>query len=367
LRQDIEQCEISIARLLSRKYCVLTNSGTSALYLAYSVLENKRPKVLLPALMCVNPMWAVHYADKTPVFCDITENTATINPDLVDSLLKKDKTIGMVVAVHLYGNPAAMAELKSVCSKRGVLLIEDLAQALGGTFDDGALFGSLGDCAIASFGYSKILDVGVGGAFLTDDESIAAGARCLQRKFTGAISQDIQELTFMYRRLFYAIWECGQKDSRFYKMFDDFPELFQSLFLRPLADGTAENILHSLGSLKEEVYWRQKIAKIYVEALQEVSSIKFFTRRGGVPWRFTFRVPAEKRNHLLDRVRAAQYDISSWYPSITQWTPSGREQGKEMFPVANKLEREVVNLWVGRDYTEDKALSLAKVIKEILE
>lgn len=366
MRGSIEQCEIFIARLLGRKYCVLTNSGTTALYLAYSLLGNKRPKVLLPALMCANPMWAAHYAGKIPIFSDIAESTATINPDSVGRLLKKDKAIGIVLAVHLYGNPAAMEELKHVCSKYGVSLVEDLAQALGGISDNGVLFGSSGDCAVVSFGYSKIIDVGGGGAFLTDDASIAAAARRLQDRLKMDYDCGVEKLNLFYRKLFYAIWECGQNDTRFYTMFDSFPELFRNLFLRTLSDGIASNILHSLGSLQEEVLWRRKIAKVYTEALRGIPSIKPITSGAGVPWRFTFRMPPEKRNSLLEGVRAAQYDISSWYPCITQWTLSGRKQGKKIFPIANKLEREVVNLWVGRDYNENRVLLLVKVIKKIL-
>src|SRR3989338_4237580 len=108
--------------------------------------------------MCIQPMLAVLYAQKIPVFCDVKEEDATIDSDLVEKMLHKDPEIGGVLAVHLYGNAFHMSKLKKICVKYQVALIEDLAQAFGGTFEDGSLFGSQGDYSVSSFCYSKIFE-----------------------------------------------------------------------------------------------------------------------------------------------------------------------------------------------------------------
>lgn len=361
----VKRTEDRIASLLGRRYCVLTHSGTTALYLAYSLLNKKRSNVVLPALICAAPLWAVHYAKKIPVFCDVLEKDATIDPARVDEIIKKDKKIGMVVAAHLYGNPADLAQLRSVCHKRDVVLIEDLAQALGGIFDDGQVFGSQGDCSIVSFSYSKILDVGSGGAFLTDDRKIADSARRLNVKLLGKADKD-GSLALIYRRLFYAVWESGQKDERFYAFFDLFPDLFRSLFIQAAGRGSAQGIFQALRSLDEEVSWRRKIAKVYRDGLKDLKQVRIISSTSGVPWRFCFCVPAPIRQQLLERVRAKNYDISAWYPSIVQWTLSGRKQNPAEFPVASRIEKEIVNLWVGRSYDEKKAAKLIQIIKGVL-
>jgi dTDP-4-amino-4,6-dideoxygalactose transaminase len=362
----VEGCEKALAGLLGRKHCVLTGNGTSALRIAYSLSDDARPKVLLPALVCLNPMLAVHYAKRIPVFADVLMQNATIDPEAVSNMLEKDPKIGAVLAVHLYGHSADMNKLGDICAKHKVMLIEDLAQALGGEFPDGRLFGSAGECSVVSFGYSKILDAGGGGAFLTDDDSLDHRARDLSDHL-GKKPAEYERLNMTYRKLFYAFWECGQADAEFYRLFDSFPSLFEKGLLYGITDNQARAIQDLLSVLNEEVSHRRKIAELYKNKLKTISEIEFFSpEEGWVPWRFTFRINKERREDLLKKIRLADYDISSWYPRITEWTPSGRAQKRETFAVANILEKEVVNLWVTGDYDEKKVLSLVKEIKKNL-
>lgn len=363
----IENCEKVLAELLGRKYCVLTGTGTAALQIAYSLADGRCPKVLLPAMVCFNPVLAVHYAQRTPLFADVLETDATIDPIFVKRILEKDPEIGVVVAVHLYGHPADIETLSEICSTYGTLLIEDLAQALGGSYADGSLFGAEGDLSVVSFGHTKILDIGGGGALLTDNDDLAAKARFLTGQL-GAPSSNIELISSIYRKLLYAIWECGRYDPNFYKMFDLFPKFFEPLHLYGVTGDVATAIHNSLSGLDEKIADRRRIASLYEDELKDTSHIDFFRPSGpGVPWRFTFRMKQEYRDVVLDKVRSAGYDISSWYPSVTDWTPSGRLQGRGSFPIANKLEKEIVNLWVTKDYTQQKALSLVKVLKDVLQ
>lgn len=366
LSKTVESCEKALADLFERKYCILVGTGTSALWIAYSLADRVRPKVLLPAMVCLNPMLAVYYARRTPLFADVLERDATIDPYFVKDMLDKDPKVGAVVAVHLYGHPADMEVLSDICSRHGVLLIEDLAQAMGGKYADGSPFGSLGDFSVVSFGHTKILDVGGGGALLTNDETWAAQARTLAEQL-GEPSSEIDQLSSIYRKLFYTIWECGKIDHSFYKMFDFFPSLFKSLHIYRIGEHNTSKILIALNNLDSEISHRKRIAALYEDELKNVDHVDFFNSSGSlVPWRFTFRLNKRIRNNVLKKMRLGGYEVSSWYPSITDWGPSGRMQGRESFPVANELEKEVVNLWVTKDYTEKKALSLIKALKKVL-
>lgn len=363
----ITECEKYLCTLLGRKFCILTGRGSTALWLAYSLTDQKRSKILLPAIICLSPMLNVYYAERVPLFADVQIEDSTLDPCEVEKMLDLHPEIGAVLAVHLYGHPAAMEDLSAICSKHGVLLIEDLAQAFGGKDDKDNLFGSKGDIAIISFGHSKIIDVGGGGAFLTDDKRLAEKARYLNTSLSYQ-SSDHVVLSDCYRKLYYAIWECGNSNSRFFRFFDLFPELFKSLYLFRIDKGQAKKIYDSLPSLDFEVSRRIEVAKLYRNMLEGVPGITFFTPSAqGIPWRFTFRVKCDIRDYLLKHIRKAGHDISSWYPSITEWAPTGRFQGREMFPIANILEKEVVNLWVTEDYETVKAKEIAIYIKEILK
>lgn len=365
-KNKVRACENILAGLLGRKDCVLTGNGTSALRIAYSLAAAERPKVLLPAMICLNPMLAVHYAGRIPLFTDVLKEDATIDPEAVSGILKKDSRIGAVLAVHLYGHPADMKRLSEVCADNNVMLIEDLAQAMGGVYPDGKLLGSAGHCSVVSFGYSKILDAGGGGALLIDDDALAKKARLIAAGLSNRSPQS--SLTEkIYKKLFYAFWGRGQKNTRAYDLFDLFPSLFQEMHIYKTTDNQAVKIMVSLKDLEKEVLDRRQIYEVYRNELSGIPDILFFSpQRGYSPWRFTFRVAKERRTGMINHVRRRGFDISSWYPCINRWTPSGREGAQVPLKSAGLLEKEVVNLWVSREYNKKRAFSLAKVIKKNL-
>jgi len=360
-------CEKKLCDLIGRKHCILTGRGATALWIAYSLTDPKRRKILLPAMACLSPMFTVHYANRVPIFSDVCIEDATIDPAHVERLLIQHTDIGAVLAVHLYGHPAMMEVLSEICKRHAVMLIEDLAPALGGKDHHGNTFGSSGDISVVSFGHTKILDLGGGGAFLTDDDALAEKARHLAEGLKPAHKENTI-LANCYEKLYYPVFECGQRCSSFYKLFDFFPDLFKRLYLFATDACQAKTIIDSLPTLEGEILRRKMIANEYRDGLSGVPDITFFSPSGpGVTWRFTFRVNKSSRDNLLRSIRAAGFDISSWFPSITEWTSTGRLQKKTSFPVANILEKEVVNVWVSENYGNGKAKLLSQHIKEILE
>ena len=361
----IHECEGALAGFFGKRYCIWTGNGTSALALCYSLTAVDKPKILVPALMCMHPMIAVTYAVKTPVFCDVLEDNGTIDPDLVDNLLSQDRDIGAVLAVHLFGNAAEMTRLLTICAKHSVLLIEDLAQAFGGRFPDGSLFGTRGDLSVVSFGYSKILDTGDGGAVLTDDKSAADALRCAQDKLPPRAG-NVAELALGYKNLYYQIVSLGSSIPQSFELFDLFPELFRQLFLYRSTGEAAQVLTKRLAELDLEIHHRRTIADIYTNELAGIPGLQLFRGFSGIPWRFSFRLNPSVRQDLLRRIRLEGFDASSWYPCLTDWCASGRSQGSDLFPVANQLGREVVNLWVDRTYNVRRAENLARFIKKAL-
>jgi len=296
----------------------------------------------------------------------VLETNATISPESVSNILKNDPKIGAVLAVHLYGHTSDMETLTGICKEHNVMLIEDLAQAMGGVYKDGKPFGSSGDCSIVSFSYSKIIDIGGGGALLTDDDALAKEARLAIKEFNEQ-SDDFSFQDKIYRELFYDFWKRSIKDDKDQNLFDIFPSLFRDVHTCKISEEHTIKIINSLKDLDEVVAKRKRIYELYREEFSGIPDVKLFSPKGGYsPWRFTFRVPKDIRSSLLEQVRRKGFDISCWYPCIARWTPSGREQDLESFKVALVLEKEVVNLWVNSEYGEQKALELSKVIKQSL-
>jgi pyridoxal phosphate-dependent aminotransferase EpsN len=127
----------------------------------------------------VNP---VRYVGATPVFVDCDAATWTIDPDLLEEVLKQRATTGSLpkalVAVDLYGQCADYGRIETLCEQYDVTLIEDAAEALGSTAYSRPA-GSFGDFGILSFNGNKIITTSGGGALVSDDTDAIRRARFL--------------------------------------------------------------------------------------------------------------------------------------------------------------------------------------------
>jgi dTDP-4-amino-4,6-dideoxygalactose transaminase len=179
LGPEVEGFEAEFAAYLGRRHCVGVANGTDALTIALRALGiGSGDEVVVPALTFYATAEAVVNAGATPVFCDVDEDTFTMTAASAEPAIgARTKAL---LPVHLYGNPAPMAELRQLAAAHGLRLLEDAAQAAGAKLD-GKAAGALGDAATFSFFPSKNLGgFGDGGAILTDDDEVAARARNLR-------------------------------------------------------------------------------------------------------------------------------------------------------------------------------------------
>jgi dTDP-4-amino-4,6-dideoxygalactose transaminase len=134
-------------------------------------------EVVVPSFTFVATAGAVAQVGARPVYADIDPASYCITPETVESRIGP-KTAA-VVAVHLYGHPAPMAGLSDLCRRRGLLLIEDAAQAHGAA-EDGRPVGGLGDAGVFSFYPTKNMTTGEGGMVTTADRRLADRVRELR-------------------------------------------------------------------------------------------------------------------------------------------------------------------------------------------
>jgi aminotransferase EvaB len=113
------------------------------------------------------------------VYADIDPVTLLATAETVEAVLGAETRA--VVVTHLYGNVADVAAIAAVCRERGIAVIEDCAQSIGGEVD-GRRAGTFGDVASLSFYPTKNLGAaGDGGAIATDDPEIADSVRSLRQ------------------------------------------------------------------------------------------------------------------------------------------------------------------------------------------
>ena len=179
LGAEVERFEAEFAEYSAVEHCVGVASGTAALSLmlrAYGV--GPGDEVIVPAHTFIASALAVAHAGATPVLCDVEDGTGLIDPEAARAAV--GPRTAAILAVHLYGQICDMAAIEAFARPRGLLVLEDAAQAHGARYH-GRRAGSLGAAAAFSFYPSKNLGaLGDAGAVCTEDAVLAARLRRLR-------------------------------------------------------------------------------------------------------------------------------------------------------------------------------------------
>lgn len=186
---QVNNLEKKISKFTGSKYVVATVNGTCAIHLALETIKAKNTEVLIPTLNFVASANAVEHARATPHFVDCDERSLCVDPKKLDRYLKKISTvkqkdcfnkktknkISALILVHVFGHPGRIYEIKKVCKKYKIILIEDAAEGIGSYFYKKHV-GTFGKIGILSFNGNKTITTGGGGALLTNDKGIAKKA-----------------------------------------------------------------------------------------------------------------------------------------------------------------------------------------------
>lgn len=175
----VAELEEQLADYCQARFAVGVASGTDALLVALLVLGiEPGDEVVTTPFTFFATAGAIHRAGARPVFVDIRADTFNLNPELIpDALSERTRAI---LPVHLYGQVADMDPLVALARERGLLVIEDAAQAVGASYQ-GRRAGSFGQAACLSFYPTKNLGAyGEGGMVLVQDEEVAERARLLR-------------------------------------------------------------------------------------------------------------------------------------------------------------------------------------------
>jgi dTDP-4-amino-4,6-dideoxygalactose transaminase len=172
--------EVELSKFLGVDEIIGVASGTDALKIAMLAIGcSSGSKIISVANAGGYTAVAAASIGCEVIFCDIDPKTMLLDPNELKSIISRD--IAAVVVTHLYGNIAPIAELVSICKDFGVPVIEDCAQAIGGSFG-GQRVGSFGDIAAFSFYPTKNLGaIGDAGAVATSNPIFALKARQLRQ------------------------------------------------------------------------------------------------------------------------------------------------------------------------------------------
>jgi len=168
LGPTIDRFEREFADAVGAPYAAAVSSGTAGLHLL-CITGGVGPgdEVVTSPYSFVASANCAIYEGATPVFADVDRRTLNLDPAAVEAAIT-DRTRA-VVAVDIYGYPCELDELRALCEKRGVVLIEDACEALGARYK-GRLLGSQGPPAVFAFYPNKQITTGEGGMVTTHSE-----------------------------------------------------------------------------------------------------------------------------------------------------------------------------------------------------
>ena len=171
---EVRAFESEFADHCNARHGVATSNGTTALHAALKGLGiGPGNRVVTTPFSFVATANAIRLCGAEPIFADVDPATLNLDPAAVrETVTDHDGDVDAIIAVHLYGLPAAMDELRAIAEEYDAALVEDAAQAHGATLD-GRSVGSLGDAACFSFYPTKNMTTGEGGMILTDDADLA--------------------------------------------------------------------------------------------------------------------------------------------------------------------------------------------------
>jgi perosamine synthetase len=195
-----ERFERELAAWLGVEDAVMVSSGTAALHLGVRALGwGEGDEVLTSPFSFVASANCLLYEGARPVFCDVDLETLDLDPAAAADAVG-DSTKG-ILPVHIFGYPAAMAELEALAASHGLGILEDACEALGAVDSEGRGVGTRGNLATFAFYANKQMTTGEGGMIVPRDADEAARLRS-ERNQGRAIDMDWLDhdrLGFNYR------------------------------------------------------------------------------------------------------------------------------------------------------------------------
>jgi dTDP-4-amino-4,6-dideoxygalactose transaminase len=337
LGRAVAEFEAAFARFIGTKHCVGVASGTDALFMALQALGlGAGDKVLLPANTFIATALAISDAGATPLLVDVDPASATIDVDRARKALSP--AVKAILPVHLYGQPADMEGVLALAEEKGLVVLEDAAQAHGAAHQLGRC-GALGAASGFSFYPGKNLGAcGDGGAVCTNDDAIAERVRAL-RNWGGTVKYHHPEKGFNSR-------------------LDTIQAAILGVKLRHLDDWNAR---------------RRRIAGWYREALLPLEAE--IQLPSEAPWTarhayhlYVIRLRRAGRDTTLRRLQAAGVGAGIHYPIAIhlQGAYADLGLGPGSFPVTEALCEQILSLPIYPEMTREQVAFVATALKEAL-
>ncbi len=349
LGEEVAQFEQTVAKYLGVKHAIGVNSGTDALIISLRSLGiSQGDEVITTPFSFFATAEAISRVGATPIFVDVEAQSFNINPrKIIQKITPKTKAI---LPVHLYGNPASMAQIVEIAKTYNLKIIEDCAQSFGANYEadcvncqqdcsesmrlsqQGKFTGTMGDMGAFSFFPTKNLGAyGDGGLIVTNDDQFAELARML--RVHGERQKYHNEMLGYNSRL----------------------DALQAAILRVK--------LNYIDQWNEQ---RRRVAQDYNQRLNSVENLITPTlNKGHVFHQYTVRILGGKRDELRNKLSENGIATMIYYPVSQDQLPVYQGQ-YEKLPVSQSLTQEVLSLPIWPELSPSKIDTITQAIKTFL-
>ena len=298
---NVMQLEEKVARLMGQRYGAMVNSGSSALMLAMRLLQlPKGTEIITPALTFSTDVASIVQAGYVPVFVDVEADTYQINCSAIEEMISSQT--GAMLIPNLIGGMPDWDRLQEIAKKHNLLLVEDSADTLGGSFRSRPP-GTRCHISITSFSIFHIMTcLGNGGMVCVDDETLwdrALMLRCWgrssekylygtrQNDSDGRFLEDLAGLPydgmFIFEDLAYGfipneagaafgleqlkkLTHFAELRSRMFDSHDQFLARYPDIFIRPrILDDTVTTWICYPVQLNPSLGWSRRELQVHLE------------------------------------------------------------------------------------------------------
>lgn len=334
----VNKFENRFAAYIGVKYGISVSSGTAALHVALLAAGvGSGDEVIVPAFTMAATWLAVLYVGATPVFVDCEIETYNIDPTLIEQKIRKNTKA--IIPVHIYGHSSDMDPILRIARKHELIVIEDAAEAHGGTYK-GRMCGSMSDISCFSFYGNKIITTGEGGMVLTNSKKYADAAKRFKDLCHSQKKRFIHDgVGFNYRMTnLQAALGCGE-----------------------------------LKHISKYIRIKRNMAKLYNKLLKDIPGISLPITKSyvtNVYWMYAIVVNKDKygldKDSLRTELKKRNIDTRDFfYPPNTQPILKKYLKNKDCFPNTEKISRDGLYIPSGLALTENQIRKVSYAIRKI--
>lgn len=358
------------------------NRGREALYILLKSLGiGKGDEVIVQAFTCEALIAGILWAGATPIYADIDE-TFNLSPHTVRPKIT-GKTKALIVQ-HTFGIPAKIHELKKLCDKEDILLIEDIAHALGvKDHETEDYLGLIGIACFTSFGQDKKISAQGGGMLFTNDLELATKIKSQHSRLgfiptTTALKKLLKTIIFYFAlRLYYFAGlgklliflsrKLGLAGRPVEKVASEKLSALTSSdekrFVKKLHPLQAQLAAAQLKNFEDAEAHRNEISNVYIKNLDP-----HFTVKASQPFlRFPLLIETANKQETIKALKKARVLVGEWYtePILrfgTDWQTLKYKPGT--CKNVEAYNKKILNLPTHKLVSKSEAFKIANIINQ---